>query len=354
MADFILGRHAFFGGVEIEAMHHDGEEIEFAFGNGTQIFPNAPVEIYGRTQYRVVHDADRQVFEVGFAIDTEMTGNAATGWTDSGNYLKFEIQQSDDLETWNMGRFIPAPVPVVDLGGGNFQYWARCVVPIKWQETLVDFRATSTRYGKEITSIEILGVDLDLPNFPYAMPADAAQLQTDLRANGYPDSTVTVDTTSPISAEGRNYQAGGANVLHFVMSGSNVTGVHLFSAANPVISLPSYPYFMPSQRATLQTHLRSAGYAGAVVRLHAGEWEIFIPDLAAPPTRNGTLVFTPGDPFPTWDFFGNYLGEAPANQVSFEPENTRDPAGNPLQESARQFARFKISAGSRYNPYHTP
>lgn len=353
MADFIPGRHSFVGGVEIGAMHHMGEEIEFAFGKGTQLFPNAPVAIYGRTQWRVVNDTDQKVFEVGFAIDHEMTGNAATGWTDSGNYLKFEIQQSDDLITWNMGRFIPAPVPVVDLGGGSYQYWSRCVVPIKWQETLIDFRASSTRYGKEITALGILGVDVYLPNFPYAMPADAAQLQTDLRANGYPDSVVTADTTTPLSAEGRNYQPGGANVLHFVMSGTNVTGVHLFSAANPLITLPSYPYSMPSQRAALQADLRTAGYTGAVVRLHAGEWEIFIPDLAAPPTRNASLVFAPSDPFPTWDFFGTYLGEAPANQVSFEAENTRDPAGNPLQESARQFARFKISAGTRFNPYHT-
>ena len=353
MAEFILGRHAFVGGVEIGAMHHEGEEIEFAFGRGTQVFPNAPIEIYGRTQYRVVYDTDQQVFEVGFAIDHEMSGNAATGWTDAGNYLKIEIQQSYDLVTWNMGRFIPAPVPVVALGGGNYQYWSRCVVPIKWVETLIDFRASSTRYGKSITALEILGTDVSLPNFPYAMPDDAAQLQTDLRANGYPDSVVTVDTATPISAEGRNYTAGSAPVLYFIMSGANVTEVRPIAPSNPVISLPSYPYSMPSQRAALQADLRTAGYTGAVVRLHAGEWEIFVPDLAAPPTRNGTITISPGDPYPTWDFFGAYQGEQPANQISFAPENTRNPEGEPLEESHRQFARFKISAGTRFNPYHT-
>jgi len=352
MADFIPGKRTFSGGEEIGFVFHEGEEIEFAFGRGTQFFSNAPVEIYGRTQWRVVNDTDQKVFEVGFAIDHEMTGNAATGWTDSGNYLKFEIQQSDDLVTWNMGRFLPAPVPVVDLGGGNFQYWARCVVPIKWVETLIDFRASSTRYGKDITAMGILGIDVYLPNFPYSMPADAAQLQTDLRANGYPDSVVTADTTTPISVEGKNYQPGSANVLYFAMSGANVTAVHLFSPSNPVISLPSYPYSMPSQRATLQTHLRSAGYSGAVVRLHAGEWEIFIPDLAAPPNRVGTIIISPSDPFPTWDFFGTYQGERPDNKISFAPENTRNPEGQLLEELPRQFARFKISAGTRFDPYH--
>ena len=352
MADFTPGKRAFSGGEEVGFVFREGEEIEFAFGRGTQFFPNAPIEIYGRTQYRVVYDTDQQVFEVGFAIDAELTGNAATGWTDAGNYLKFEIQQSEDLVTWNMGRFIPAPVPVVDLGGGNFQYWARCLVPIKWVETLIDFRASSTRYGKEITAMGILGIDVYLPNFPYSMPADAAQLQTDLRANGYPDSVLTVDTATPISVEGRNYQAGSAPVLYFTMSGSNVTEVRPIAPSNPVISLPSYPYSMPSQRATLQSHLRTAGYSGAVVRLHAGEWEIFIPNLAAPPTRNGTIIISPGDPYPTWDFFGTYQGEAAANTISFAPENTRNPEGEPLEESHRQFARFKISAGTRFNPYH--
>jgi hypothetical protein len=55
-----------------------------------------------------------------------------------------------------------------------------------------------------------------------------------------------------------------------------------------------------------------------------------------------TAIITPGDPFPTWDFFGSSTGEAAANAIQSVVENIRDPLGNPLQEANRQFFRAKL------------
>jgi hypothetical protein len=109
---------------------------------------------------------------------------------------------------------------------------------------------------------------------------------------------------------------------------------------------------MPAARATLQTHLRAAGFSGAVVMIYDDPWTITLPDVPATGTvRDFGVNITPGDPYPHWDFFGNYLGEAPAAYVPGSFGNTRDPVGNPLSESARGFARLRISPGTRYDPY---
>lgn len=274
MADFIPGRHAFFGGAEIGGLHHDGQEVEFAFGMGTQLFPNAPVEIYGRTQWRVVLDAGERWFEVAFGIDHEMSGNAAAGWTDSGNYLKFELQWSPDLETWLMGKFVPAPVPVIDLGGGAFQYWSRAIHPID-SAVKTGFITVGQTAGNPLsngfTSLVVAGTSLALPNFPYDMSVSgtAAQLQTDISAF-YPGAVVTGTTAET------------------------------WSIAIPSVSFSSF---------------------GQESRLG---W----PTYVAGTDPFGGTVYSNGR-----QFQGVFLD---AEGVQIYP---------------KAFARFKISAGSRYNPY---
>jgi hypothetical protein len=189
MAEFlgVQSRHA---GQQIARSFHAGQEVDFAFGRGTLLFNKAPVEIYGRTESRVVADATALWFEFGFRIDTALTGNGAAGYTDAGNYFRLEIEQSEDLVNWSMGKFLPAPVPVVDCGGGVYEYWSRCTTPVWWFNVLADLTLTSNRYGKSITGLSIGTVPISLPGYPYAMPAQAATLQADLRAAGQSGAVV--------------------------------------------------------------------------------------------------------------------------------------------------------------------
>jgi hypothetical protein len=194
MADFTKGRHAFVGGVEIGAMFSHGDEVAFAFGKGTQIFPNAPVAIYGCCEARVVEDAGAKWFEFGFRVDSELVGNPAAGWHDAGNYLRIEQQWSSDLLVWQMGKFIPAPVPVIALDHGGKEYWSRALNlqdsavktgQLSVSQTNGDPRSNGFNY------LRVAGAPLPL-DFPYdlSVPGTAARLQADISAY-YPGTVVT-------------------------------------------------------------------------------------------------------------------------------------------------------------------
>jgi hypothetical protein len=349
MSAFTPGRRTLTQGEEIARVFIAGEEARFIFGRGTQVFPNLPVPIYGATAVRMATDDDAVWFEFGFQIDAELDGNAAAGFTDAGNYIRIEIEQSTDLVNWNMGKFVPAAVPVTDNLDGTYTYWSRGVFPRLWKYVTIDLTATTTRYGKSITAVQLFGSTLALPNYPYAMPAAAATLQADLRALGYSGATVT-STSAPLTARAINHTVNGNQNLPVTMSGTSVSMVKNEYGSN--ITLPGYPYAMPAQQATLQAALRTAGYTGAVVMLFADEWEVFIPDRdTILGERRFDLTITPGDPYPHWDFFGTYLGLAPATTIPGVSGNVRATTGlAPLEEAARQFARLKLTTGTRYQP----
>jgi hypothetical protein len=193
------------GGQEIGQVFHGGQEAEFVFGKGTQVFPNLPVEIFGVLSSRVVLDAGQQWFEVGFRMDGQLTGNAAAGWADAGNYFKLDLEWSPDLANWSAGKFVPAPAPVIDLGGGVYEYWSRALNPqdaaIKSGQIRVSFgmpglgeaMGGADPRNNPLTALTIAGVALPLGGFPYTMPGDAARMQTDLRVF-YPTATVEATT----------------------------------------------------------------------------------------------------------------------------------------------------------------
>jgi len=205
-----------------------------------------------------------------------------------------------------------------------------------WQEIMIDLTATSARYGKSITGLTIYGAPVSLPNYPYDMPSEAAQLQTDLRANGYPGAIVS-SIAAPLSVGVRNCTPGLAKILPVTLSGSSVTAV---MDDGVMIPLPGYPYAMPGQRAALQDSLRSAGKSGAVVRLFGDAWTLFLPNRpAVGQVRYFHVTFTPGDPYPYWDTFGVYQGELADNISTGSSGNVRTPAGDPLAEAPKAFAR---------------
>ncbi len=205
MATYLQGQQA-------DRVFVNGEEAAFVFGRGTQVFPNAPLELSGWTQTRVVLDSAERWFEVGFKLDHELVGNPAAGWTDTGNYLKLDLQWSQELVSWSFGKFVPAPVPVVDLGGGVFEYWARAVNPVDSAVktgALVCSISNGDARNNPLTSVIIAGVVQTLPRFPYYMPGDASKLQEDLIAKGFAGTTVTAPsaTTWTISIPSVNYTA---------------------------------------------------------------------------------------------------------------------------------------------------
>lgn len=200
MADTLKGRETRTQGVIADRVFVGGQEADFVFGKGTQIFPNLPVELWGRTASRIVSDANEKWFEMGFRMDAALNGNAASGWTDAGDYFRIEPEWSLDMVNWQAGKFIPAPVPVVDLGDGSFEYWARAVNPqdsaVKSGAIFCSSTATDgdTR-NNPFTSLVLAGVT-QLLTFPYTMPGDAARLQTDLLAAGWTGATVTASAAT--------------------------------------------------------------------------------------------------------------------------------------------------------------
>jgi hypothetical protein len=291
-------------------------------------------------EHRMTNDATGYWFEMGFAVEEELAGNPNAGWTvPSLPGLGIKIERSTDLINWIQDGLEACAGSPEDMLDGSWEYWTRGSVPAWWNAVMLDFHVASARYGKSITEIILKQTPISLPNFPYAMPSQAASLQADLRAAGYTGATVT-SSSSALVATAKNHTDGARFVLDVTMSGANVTVV---ASNGSTISLPSYPYSMPSQLATLQTHLRSAGYSGAVVLLWGDTWEINLPDVVCSAMiRDFKVTFTPDDPYPAWNFYHDYLGELSDNTEKGSVDNLRDPLGNPLVEANRQFFRLKF------------
>lgn len=285
----------------------------------------------------IVDDATAKWFELEITLPGNFSGNPADGWTDGTIHLG--LFWSETLTSWVSGGWIAAPgKTTVTLGDGREKHFARyATTPLWWMEVMIDLTAVSTRYGKSITGLTIYRTAVSLPNYPYDMPGEASQLQTDLRAAGYTNATVS-SVSAALTAGIKNHTAGGAYTLTVTQSGTDVTDV---AYQGVTIPLSGYPYSMPSQRATLQTDLRNAGQSGAVVTLYGDEWTIFLPDRSATGNvRDFAITFTPGDPFPFWNFYGEYQGENPDNVVQGTPGNVRTPTGAPLAEALKGFARI--------------
>lgn len=197
MGEFIPGQDVFTKGAQIGEVLSLGRESEFVFGMGCQLLPKLPIKIWGLCATRVVLDAGESWFEFGFRLSADLLGDATTGWTDADGFFRIDAEWSRDLITWTGGKFVPAPVPVVTLAGGQKQYWSRAIHPrdsaIKTGQI---FNASGVNgwsgdaRNNPFTSIVIAGAVQALPNYPYTMPTDAAKLQTDLRAAGWPGTVV--------------------------------------------------------------------------------------------------------------------------------------------------------------------
>jgi hypothetical protein len=319
-------------------------------GDLTPLEPGQVIDGLDGAIFRFVEDATAKWFEIGFESPMLLDGSAETGWMDPDGFFLIRPERSVDLVNWDYNISTPAGTP--EASGADWTYWARLNTPLYWKSIITDLTATTNRYGKSITDIKIGNVTVSLPNYPYAMPGSAATLQTDLRAAGYTGAVVSnVSAALSIDATNYVYSSGSYQVLPLpvTLSGSNVTLVKTNTGTN--ISLPGYPYSMPSQLATLQADLRAAGQSGATVRLYGDAWTVFLPDrpAASPTNRQYQIVFTPDDPHPEWDFFGTYLGNVSDNTITGTSGNIRPGVGSStLTEASKQFARLKLTAGPNY------
>lgn len=318
---------------------------------GRQIWPCRKAFHLGALDHRVVDDTVGKWFEVGFRSPEALAGNANDGWTDARGYVVMHLQTSSDLVNWSPGLVEDVTGSPTVLPDGSFEYWARAIRPVYYYSVLVDLTLTTARAEKEITGLRAVDATVPLPGYPYAMPTDAARLQTDLRAAGFSGATVTTATLAD-RVEIVNHLVSSARQLGVTLTAGNVESVRNTAlSGNPVIALPNYPYAMPNQRAALQTDLRSAGMSGAVVRLFGDSWTINLPSRpAAGVNRNVWVEFTPGDPFPTWDMFGNSTGESAGTIETGTYSNVRSTADAPLEEGGRQFFRLAVDRGARYLP----
>ena len=159
-------------------------------------WPETPNSLPALT-YSTPVEADEQWFEVAFQVPAALglTGNAAAGWTDPGGHFRLEIQHSTDLVTWSMAVMVDAAGSPADIGGGLLEYRLRSPQPIQSKVRVGQLLADVTSLSADgrhnpIILVTLAGIDQDLPNYPYQMPSDAAQLQTDLRAAGWTGATV--------------------------------------------------------------------------------------------------------------------------------------------------------------------
>jgi len=297
-------------------------------------------------EVRLVKDDVAEWFECGFlSPSNDLLGSAADGWTDAEGYLLFRMERSDDLINWDHDWTDAPGSPEGPDANGDYKYWARSDYPSVWKYVTIDLTLTTDRAAKSITDLVLFGATISLPNYPYAMPADAAQLQTDLRAAGYTGATVS-SVAAPLSVVVTNHLETDNVNFPVTLSGSDVTDVK--NASGTTISLPDYPYAMPGQITDLQADLIAAGYPYISARAYDDAWTIFIPDRSTTfSTRDITATITPADPYTYLGIGGT--GTDAGNLIRGTFGNLRATTGlDPLEEAPKQFARVGVSRGPNY------
>jgi len=153
------------------------------------------------TRARVVSDAGQQWFEFMWVSPEPVLGNAAAGWTDLGYYCQLRVDYSNDLVNWSPGKFVDAPVPLVERPDGTREIWCRALNPVNAQIKTGALVCESTAADGDarnnpITSVKLGGTLLALPRYPYSMPTAAANLQADIVAAGFPGTIVTATSAT--------------------------------------------------------------------------------------------------------------------------------------------------------------
>lgn len=141
--------------------------------------------------------------DVSFVSCQLLHGSAAGGLSRHGGG-KVQLEWSQDLKTWESGRFTDLGAPVEVPGG--WRYTVRSKVPVLSRTRLADLTAAEP-FPRLITSVNINDKPVTLPRAPYQLPQQAGRLQEDLLAAGFPGAIAV--------AEGANgYRIHVPNVLY--------------------------------------------------------------------------------------------------------------------------------------------
>jgi hypothetical protein len=183
-------------GQSVGKIYHDGQLVSFLLRGGQLIYSQYQIPLPD-TLMRVVTQSGKKWFEFGFLSADILEGSALLGWSDPGAFCVLSPQWSEDLVNWVDGQFVDAPVPFIDNGDGSAWYWSRARYPVDSAvktATLTASQQAGDSRNNPLTGITVAGSLLSLPHYPYTMPTAAAQLQTDLRAAGYPAAVVSAES----------------------------------------------------------------------------------------------------------------------------------------------------------------
>ncbi len=223
----------------------------------------------GQCVSEVVEDGGNKYFELTWTMDALMDGDVEGGLTHpDDSRLTFVVERSEDLTTWTTD-FVNSAAPE-DQMDGTWLYRARSPFPVasetKTSQLVLDRPRPDPR-SNPLTEVIVGGVSLALPNYPYDLPADAATLEADLVAAGFPGSTVEALSSGAYWALVTNYAG--------QLPASPVSQLVIDNATQP---LPNYPYTIPGDEALLVSDLEDLGWTD-VSLVYQGGYRIEIPDV---------------------------------------------------------------------------
>ena len=149
----------------------------------------------------VEHDGQKWL-RIAVRMPAEFTGNPVDGWLDAAEERLISLEWSVDLQTWATGHFQAAPGVADVVSGGWRTTWVETIHPQDAGELVSDMRLVwdrnpsviyeSWEYEQDFMGLWMAG-EIQPLDCPYAMPAEAARLQADIRALGWTGATVTTD-----------------------------------------------------------------------------------------------------------------------------------------------------------------
>jgi len=179
-------------------------------------------------------------FEVGFTAGAAVTGSALTGWSDHWGHVILALLWSEDEVTWSEGMFVDCPSSPAANGDGTFTWWSRARYPRDSTTKTATISCASpgvvppNASNNPFTALTINSTAQTLPNFPYTMPGNASQLQTDLVAAGWTGATVTASSATVWAITVPNVTVTTLTALNKIfwasyLAGTDPMGVNVYS-----------------------------------------------------------------------------------------------------------------------------
>lgn len=172
-------------------------ELEAALGESV-VAPDP-----GRLEQSVTLVEGEKFLDVSFVSCQLLNGSAADCLSRHCG-TTFQLEWSQNLKTWETGRFTDLGPPVEVAGG--WRYTVRSKVPVLSRTRLADLTVAEP-FPRLITSVNLNDKPVSLPRAPYQLPEQAGLLQEDLLAAGFPGAVA-------VAEGGKGYRIHVPNVLY--------------------------------------------------------------------------------------------------------------------------------------------